>query len=73
MLTANTRELASPAIRQIAALHRATVPQIVFAFAGRVGMVCLTGTTSAQHMAEDLAATEIELSESEIATILDVA
>jgi len=71
LLTANVRELATPSIRQIAAAHRATVPQIVFAFALKVGMVCLTGTTNPQHMTEDLAATEIELSESEIERIQD--
>jgi diketogulonate reductase-like aldo/keto reductase len=70
LLTANVRELASPAIRRIAAAHQATIPQIVFAFALRVGMVCLTGTTSAPHMTEDLAASEIELSDDEVAVIL---
>lgn len=69
LLTANARELAAPAVRRIAAAHQATVPQIVFAFALRVGMVCLTGTTNAQHMTEDLAAAEIELSEGEIEII----
>jgi diketogulonate reductase-like aldo/keto reductase len=69
LLTANVRELAHPAIRAIAAEHHATVPQIVFAFALQIGMVCLTGTTDARHMAEDLAAGEIRLSEEEIETI----
>ena len=69
LLTANVRELASPSIRGIAAAHQVGVAQIVFAFALHVGMVCLTGTTDAQHMTEDLAAREIELSKGEIEII----
>ena len=66
LLTANVSELSHPRIRAIAAAHRATIPQIVFAFARQVGMVCLTGTTSAEHMREDLASLDIELSEEEL-------
>lgn len=69
LLTANVAELSSPEIRQIAAAHRATIPQIVFRFAMQLGMICLTGTTNPQHMREDLAAVELELTEDEMATI----
>src|SRR5262249_30277929 len=67
ILTANLRELSHPRVRAIAAAHKATVPQIVFAFARRIGMMILTGTTDAQHMREDLASVEIELADDEIA------
>jgi diketogulonate reductase-like aldo/keto reductase len=72
LLTANVRELSHPRIRAIAAAHRATIPQIVFAFARQVGMVCLTGTTDPQHMREDLTASEIRLSEEEIHSIQNI-
>jgi aryl-alcohol dehydrogenase-like predicted oxidoreductase len=32
-------------------------------------MVCLTGTTNPEHMRDDLTATDLELSDEEIATI----
>ncbi len=66
LLTANVRELSHPRIRAIAAAHRATIPQIVFAFARQIGMVCLTGTTDPQHMREDLASADIALSDEEL-------
>ena len=69
LLTANVTELASPEIRQIAAAHGATIPQIVFRFAMQLGMISLTGTTNPQHMREDLRASEPQLTEDEIATI----
>ena len=69
LLTANVPELSSREIRQIAAAHDATVAQIIFAFALRLGMICLTGTTNPQHMREDLAAEKIKLSDDEVATI----
>ena len=69
LLTANVAELGSREVRQIAAAHRASVPQIIFAFALRLGMICLTGTTNPAHMREDLAASSIALSEDEIETI----
>ena len=69
LLTANAAELGTPEIRAIATAHRATVAQIIFAFALHVGMICLTGTTNPQHMREDLAASEIHLSDDEVAAI----
>jgi diketogulonate reductase-like aldo/keto reductase len=69
LLTANAAELASPQVRRMAAAHRATVPQVIFRFAMHLGMICLTGTTNPQHMREDLAATQLELSEEEVAVI----
>jgi diketogulonate reductase-like aldo/keto reductase len=69
LLTANVAELASPEIQQIAAKHRATVAQVVFRFASRLGMISLTGTTDPRHMREDLASSDLELSEAEIDAI----
>jgi diketogulonate reductase-like aldo/keto reductase len=54
LLTANRAELASPEVRRIAARHGVSVAQTIFRFARQLGMICLTGTTDAAHMREDL-------------------
>jgi diketogulonate reductase-like aldo/keto reductase len=61
LLTANRDMLMSAAVQQIAARHRRTVPQIAFRFAMQVGMLPLTGTTSANHMQADLEAFDFVL------------
>ncbi len=66
LLTANRTELARDEVAQIAARHKKTVAQVVFAFALRVGMQPLTGSKSAQHLNEDLQSCDVELSESEV-------
>jgi diketogulonate reductase-like aldo/keto reductase len=73
LLTANRAELASPAIKQIAQRYGRTIPQIVFRFALDVGMLPLTGTTSADHMRADLAIGEFRLEPAEIKQIEDIA
>ncbi|MNC95730.1 Aldo/keto reductase family protein [compost metagenome] len=73
MLTANSRELAAPAVAAIARRVRASVPQVVFCFARAVGMTPLTGTTSESHMQQDLAAARLELEPGEIDAIDRVA
>jgi len=69
LLTANLEELSSPDIRQIAAKYSATVAQVVFRFASSLGMIPLTGTSDPRHMREDLASSDLELTEAEISTI----
>jgi aryl-alcohol dehydrogenase-like predicted oxidoreductase len=39
----------------------ATPAQIIFAFARQIGMLPLTGTSSAEHMKQDLASLSLEL------------
>ncbi|MEZ6188580.1 MAG: aldo/keto reductase [Planctomycetota bacterium] len=58
LLTANRRELAHPTLRAIAEAHGLSPAQTVFRFARQVGMLPLTGTSSAGHMAQDLASLE---------------
>ncbi|HJL16276.1 MAG TPA: aldo/keto reductase [Sandaracinaceae bacterium LLY-WYZ-13_1] len=70
LLTANQRELARPEVASIAARHAKTVPQVVFRFAHQLGMIPLTGTTSDQHMAEDLDVFDFALDEDEVAALL---
>ncbi len=69
LLTANQRELRSPEIHEIAERHEKTVPQIVFRFALQVGMIALTGTTSEEHMRQDLACFDFELAAGEVEAI----
>jgi len=69
LLTANHAELASAPVQRIAAEHGKTVPQVIFRFALQLGMICLTGTTSPEHMREDLAVYDFELSDDEVQTI----
>jgi diketogulonate reductase-like aldo/keto reductase len=61
LLTANARELAGPVARAIAQRMGATVPQVVFAFAVRCGILPLTGTSNVLHMQQDLASSELAL------------
>lgn len=61
LLTANLAELRSATFRDIVLRSGRTPAQVVFRFALQVGMLPLTGTTSAAHMREDLAALEFEL------------
>jgi diketogulonate reductase-like aldo/keto reductase len=73
LLTANAREMNHEAIQRIARGHRRTPAQIVFRFALQVGMCPLTGTSSVQHLREDLGASAFELSASEVDAIEAVA
>ena len=69
LLTANPEAIGHPVVREIAGRHRATVPQIVFAFALAIGIVPLTGTTDPRHMAEDLGVYELGLTDQEVREI----
>lgn len=73
LLTANRRELAAPAVAAMAARAGATVPQLVFRFAQAIGMLPLTGTSSPEHMRQDLAATELELEPDDVAALERIA
>ena len=62
LLTANVEVLRHPVIiTGLAARTEATPAQVVFAFAHAVGMLPLTGTSSAEHMKLDLASRELTL------------
>ncbi len=61
LLTANIPVLRHPLVASIATATEATPAQIVFAFARAVGILPLTGTTSADHMREDLAIRDLHL------------
>jgi len=69
LLTANREALARPELAQIAERHGRTTSQIVFRFALDVGIIPLTGTTSADHMRADLDVFEFQLEPDEVRTI----
>ena len=69
LLTANGAALATPEVKQIAQRHGRAVSQIVFRFALDVGMVPLTGTTSAEHMRADLDVFDFRLEPEEVRQI----
>ena len=69
LLTANTKVMADPTVRSIAKRLGTSVTQVIFRFAMQIGMLPLTGTTSAQHMKEDLQADQLVLSQEDIQQI----
>ena len=73
LLTANGDVVRHPLVHGIARRMNATPAQIVFAFARAVGMLPLTGTSSAEHMEQDLASREMVLSADDVREIESVA
>jgi diketogulonate reductase-like aldo/keto reductase len=63
----------APVFQAAAARVGAGVAQVVFRFAQQVGMLPLTGTTSAQRMKEDLACDRFTLTAEELTAIETVA
>ncbi|KAI1727046.1 aldo/keto reductase family domain-containing protein [Ditylenchus destructor] len=69
-LTANPHILRSELLREIASKRSATPEQIFFRYVLDIGIAPLTGTTSQQHMKQDLAVLDMPpLSKEEIAQI----
>jgi diketogulonate reductase-like aldo/keto reductase len=73
LLTANRKVLTHPELVRIARRHDRTASQVIFRFALEVGMTPLTGTTSADHMREDLAVFDFRLTPEEVERIENLA
>jgi diketogulonate reductase-like aldo/keto reductase len=73
LLTANPPVLRHPEVASIARRLGVRAEQVIFRFAMQAGMVPLTGTTSEQHMRDDLEIYRIELTRDEVAFIESVA
>jgi diketogulonate reductase-like aldo/keto reductase len=73
LLTANREVLLDPQVRAIARRLNTGPAQVIFRFAMQVGMLPLTGTTSPQHMREDLQAEHLVLTAEEIRRIETIA
>ena len=69
LLTAIPQVLAHPAVVKMAAAHALTPAQLVLAYCLARGLVVLTGTTSEEHMVEDLALVDARLGEDALATL----
>lgn len=69
LLTANVRELRSAAFRDIVRRTGKTPAQVVFRFAKQIGILPLTGTTSAAHMREDLDIDDFTLSAADVLSL----
>jgi diketogulonate reductase-like aldo/keto reductase len=69
LLTANLDVVNHPFVGQLAKQRNATAAQIIFCFARKLGMLPLTGTSKAEHMKQDLASLELELSQDEVQQI----
>jgi diketogulonate reductase-like aldo/keto reductase len=69
LLTANPEVLRHPLVAGIAARCKATPAQVIFRFAQAIGILPLTGTSSIEHMKEDLASRDLALSADEVRMI----
>lgn len=69
LLTANREVLASAELVKIARHYGRTVNQIVFRFCLDIGMLPLTGTTSRDHMHEDLGISDFRLDADDVRLI----
>jgi diketogulonate reductase-like aldo/keto reductase len=73
LLTANREVFIDPAMRAIAEKYATGVAQVIFRFAMQIGMVPLTGTTNAHHMADDLRVDRFTLAPDELLRIENIA
>lgn len=64
-LTANKDLLAGPALTELAERHGRTPAEIFFRYLTQQDVICLTGTSSPEHMAQDLSIFEFRLSAAE--------
>jgi diketogulonate reductase-like aldo/keto reductase len=68
-LTANPALLADTLIKNLAIKYQRSVEQVFYRYLSQSGIIPLIGTTSVQHMREDLAIFEFELTSDECAGI----
>ena len=69
LLTGHPLLLRHPQVHGLATELGATVPQVVFRYCLDKGMVVLTGTTSPEHMAQDLAVADLRLDPADVERI----
>ncbi len=68
-LTGNPDILAHATLQALATKYRRSAAQVFFRYLSQIGIIPLTGTTSATHMREDLAIFDFELAVDECAAI----
>ncbi len=69
LLTANREELAGKTMRELCRRLRRGPAELVFAFARQVGMLPLTGSSSAEHLRLDLSPLELSLSRADLEAV----
>ncbi|ABF40972.1 aldo/keto reductase [Candidatus Koribacter versatilis Ellin345] len=73
LLTANVPVLRHPLVQEIAGHMKAGIAQVTFAFARQIGMLPLTGTTSFEHMQQDLSSLALTLPQEAVEAIESLA
>ncbi len=73
LLTANPEALHHPLLAKLAARANATPAQVVFRFAQAIGILPLTGTSNPDHMKQDLASRNVEISAEQVQAIESLA
>jgi len=73
LLTANPEVLGHPPFANLSQSLNATPQQVVFSFARAIGILPLTGTSSSEHMRQDLAALDLTLPASVVDAIESMA
>jgi diketogulonate reductase-like aldo/keto reductase len=68
-LTANPRILADAKLQSLATKYQRSAAQVFFRYLTQLGIVPLTGTTSANHLREDLAIFDFELATDECGAV----
>jgi diketogulonate reductase-like aldo/keto reductase len=68
-LTANPHLLADDTMRLLSMKYQRSPAQVLFRYLTQIGVTPLTGTTSDQHMREDLSIFEFQLSDTELKAI----
>lgn len=69
LLTANPEVVSSTRVCKIAEKQGVTPAQVIFSFCQQIGILPLTGTTSAAHMREDLGALSLALEPGEVSLL----
>lgn len=69
-LTANPHLLSSNEVVSLASKYDKTIPMVFYKFLNQIGITPLNGTTSKEHMLEDLQIDSFSLEEKEISSIL---
>lgn len=71
-LTANPKILAAPRLLKLASRYGRSPAQLLFRYLTQQDILCLTGTSSAEHMIEDLAIFDFRLSPEECEALDDL-
>ncbi|MDD2662057.1 MAG: aldo/keto reductase [Methylococcales bacterium] len=68
-LTANPKVLAHATLQNLTKKYRRSAAQVFYRYLTQIGIIPLTGTSSSEHMREDLAIFEFELTADECAAV----